>query len=98
MEPGSTQTRIIVEAVKATVSTLESNVKEIRDYRYTDLWRHLAAFGAGVVLVMTALVTAYFKLDDKISGLSTSNTRIETKLDDLIARIPPVPTAPPRRN
>jgi hypothetical protein len=97
MEPGSMQTRIIVEAVKASVSTLEANVKEIRDYRYTDLWRHLAAFAAGIVLVVGMLITVYFKIEDKMQILSTTSTRIETKLDDLIARIPPVQTPAPRR-
>jgi hypothetical protein len=97
MDSGTTQTRIIVEAVKTTVATLESNVKEIRDYRYTDLWRHLAAFAAGIVLVVGMLITAYFKIEDKMQILSTASTRMETKLDDLIARIPPVQTQVPRR-
>jgi hypothetical protein len=76
---------------------LEANVKEIRDYRYTDLWRHLAAFAAGIVLVVGMLIAGYFKIEDKIQILSTASTRMETKLDDLIARIPPVQTPVPRR-
>jgi hypothetical protein len=94
---GAAQTRLIVDAVKASVGILEGDVKAIRDYRYTDLLLHIGAFAGGIIIVVTMMVTAYFRLDDKIAALSTSNTRIETKLDDLLARIPPIPTPPPRR-
>ena len=58
--------------------------------------------GAAVV-VLGVLGAAYFKLDgkldvlfsrldDKIADSIKTSTRIETKLDDLIARVPPVQT------
>jgi hypothetical protein len=97
LDSGSNQTRVIVDAVKASVATLEGDVKAIRDYRYTDLLLHIGAFAGGIIIVVTMMVTAYFRLDDKITALSTSNTRIETKLEDLLARIPPVAAPVPRR-
>jgi hypothetical protein len=97
MDSGSAQTRQIVEAVKASVAGLTSDVKEIRNYRYTDLLLHIGAFAAGIVLVVTMMVAAYFKLEDKIQTLSTATTRVDTKLEDLLLRIPPVPTPAPRK-
>jgi hypothetical protein len=97
MDGGTAQTRQIVEAVKASVSELRQDVKDIKNYRYTDLLLHIGAFAGGIVLVVGMMVAAYFKLEDKISAVSTSNTRMETKLEDLLARIPPVQTPPPRR-
>ena len=97
MDAGTAQTRQIVDAVKASVASLHLEVKEIRDYRYTDLWRHLAAFAAGIVLIVGMMIAVYFKIEDKLQALSTTPTRLETKLDDLIARIPPVQAPVPRR-
>jgi hypothetical protein len=96
LDAGTAQTRQIVEAVKASVSELKQDVRDIKNYRYTDLLLHVGAFAGGIVLVVGMMVAAYFKLDDKISSVSTSNTRIETKLEDLLARIPPI-AAPPRK-
>lgn len=55
---------------------------------------------AGVVVIMVAIMGtlffAYFKLDDKISGISTELTRTQTKVDQLIQRpVPPAPTVLP---
>ena len=97
LDGGTNQTRMIVDAVKASVATLEGDVKAIRDYRYTDLLLHIGAFAGGIILVVTMMVAAYFRLDDKLSAVSTSNTKIETKLEDLLARIPPVATPAPRK-
>jgi hypothetical protein len=60
------------------------------------LW-HIATFAAGFLILAGAKITAYLRLDDKISDMSKSQVRIETKLDDLIARLPPAPTPIPRK-
>jgi hypothetical protein len=63
----------------------------------------IGAFAGGIILVVTLVLNVYSKLDDRIQTLSTTSTRTETKLDDLIARIPPTraarsrPAAPPVR-
>nr|AWM05765.1 hypothetical protein CIT39_04360 [Bradyrhizobium symbiodeficiens] len=54
----------------------------------------LFAFAGGYLLIDSKLA----KLSEKLDAFAVSNAKIETKLDDLIARIPPVPTSPPRRN
>ena len=98
MDAGTAQTRQIVEAVRGTVSDLSGEVKSIRDYRYTDLLLHIGAFATGIIIVVTLVLHLYSKLDDRIQALSTSSTRIETKLEDLLQRIPPVQSPAPRRN
>jgi hypothetical protein len=97
MDSGTAQTRQIVEAVKASVSGLASDVKEIRNYRYTDLLLHIGAFAGGIIIVVTLVLNVYSRLDDKIQNLSTTSTRVDTKLEDLLQRIPPVPTSPARK-
>lgn len=97
MTAATAQARVVVEAVNDSISELKQDVREIKGYRFTDLVLHISALAAGFVLLAGMMIAAYFKLEDKISALSTKSTRIETKLEDLLARIPPVPSPPPRR-
>jgi hypothetical protein len=90
MSPHAAQARLIADAMKDRVG----------DNRVADIKLAVAGFGA----VLFALAGGYLLLDNKISRLaeridaqSVTITRIETKLDDLIARIPPVATPAPRR-
>jgi hypothetical protein len=94
---GAGQTRLIVEAVKESVADLKLDVKEIKGYRFGDLFKYLSALAAAVVLLGGMMIAVYFKIEDKIHTLSTASTRIEQKLDDLILRIPPVQTPAPRK-
>jgi hypothetical protein len=87
---GAGQTRLIVEAVKESVADLKLDVKEIKNYRHGDLFKYLSAIAAAVVLLGGMMTAVYFKVEDKIHELSTSTTRIETKLEDLLQRIPAV--------
>lgn len=98
MDAGVTPvTRVLIDAVKESVSDLKSDVKEIKAQRFPDLLWHIAGLvGLGVILG-GMMLTVYFKLEDKISALSTSSAKIETKLEDLIARIPPVQAPVPKR-
>jgi hypothetical protein len=94
---GAGQTRLIVEAVKESVADLKSDVKEIKSHRYSDLVWHVSTLAAGFVLLTGMMIAAYFRLDDRVNGISMALTRVETKLDDLLQRIPPVPTPAPRK-
>lgn len=84
------QTRLIVDAVKESVCDLKVDVKDIKNHRHTDFVWNIGVLAAGFLLLSGAMITAYLRIDDKVSELSKSQIRIETKLDDLIARIPPV--------
>jgi len=92
---GAGQTRLIIEAVKETVSELKSDVRTIKDHRFADMLWHIGALVAALVVLGGMMIATYFKIEDRLQELSTSSTRMETKLEDLLQRIPPVPTAPP---
>jgi len=107
---GTGQTRLIIEAVKETVAELKGEVRSIRDNRFTDMMWHVGALAAGVILLGGMMIAAYFKIEDKIEAVSDSangkfeamsnaSTRVETKLEDLLQRIPPVtpPSGPARK-
>lgn len=93
---GSAHARAVVQEVK-------DDIREIKKDQKVDFRIVLGIFGAGFVILGTMLIVGYFrlddritKLDDKISSLSTTLVRIDTKLEDLLARIPPTQTAPHR--
>ena len=95
---GAGQTRLIVEAVKESVADLKADVKEIKGYRYGDLFKYLSAIAAAVVLLGGMLTAVYFRVEDKIHNLSNATTRMEAKLEDLLQRIPPTASTPaPKR-
>jgi hypothetical protein len=95
--PAFAQARIIVDAVKESVAELKSDVKEIKGHRHTDFVWIIGVLAAGFLVLLGAMATAYLRLDDKVSELSKSQTRIETRLEDLIARIPPTQTPVPKK-
>jgi len=94
---GAGQTRLIVEAVKESVAELRSDVKDIRSHRFSDLKWYICSLAAGVVLLGGMMIAAYFRLEDKISDISTGLTRVETKLDDLAKRFQPALTPAPKK-
>lgn len=77
-----------VSALKAGVETNEKTFRS--DFRWT--WGGIAA---GVVVIIGAIMgmffSAYFKLDDRISAAASGLVRIETKVDQLVARPAPLP-------
>ncbi|HVT56033.1 MAG TPA: hypothetical protein VHD34_08295, partial [Xanthobacteraceae bacterium] len=75
---------------------IKQDIKDIRGYRLTDLLLVGGGIIASFVLLASMMIAGYFRLEDKIQIISTAQTRIETKLEDLLARIPPMQT-PPRR-
>jgi hypothetical protein len=93
------QTRVIVDAVKETVAELKADVRNIRDHRFTDMMWHIGALTAGVILLGGMMITLYFKIEDKIEAISNESTKVETKLEDLLQRVPPgeAPSTAPTR-
>jgi hypothetical protein len=83
--------RVRVKALEDSIAEIKGDIKDIRSHRFTDFLWHLGAllaFGA-------AVSSLYFRIDDKISALSIISTKIDTKLESLLARIPLVPTPLP---
>ena len=78
------QTRLLYETFKETLSELKTDVREIRGHRVPDLVLLCSAVVGTFVILGGMLIFGYFKLEAKIDDLSTSLTRIETKLDDAL--------------
>jgi hypothetical protein len=84
--------RVPIKALEDSINEIKYDVKDVKAHRLIDFLWHagaLIAFG-------TFVIALYFWLDDKVSAISTTSARLETKLEDLLERLPPVPTPPQR--
>ncbi len=97
---GSGQTRLIIQAIEPTITELRNEMRDLRKTASNDFKWIIGGF----ILVGGMMIAGYFKLDDRISHLedrfitiSNTTTKIDTQLQDLLARIPPTPTPAPRR-
>jgi hypothetical protein len=90
-------TRVLIDAVKEQVADLKDDVKEIKSHRFADLLWHIGGLVGLAVIIGGLMLTIYFKLEEKISSIAKSSTKVETRLEDLIARIPPAPTPIPKK-
>jgi hypothetical protein len=73
--------KVQVEQTNLRINTQEQNSRT--DFRWT--WSGLAA---ATVLLISALIFGYFKLDDKAVTMSTGLTKVETKVDVLLQHTP----------
>jgi hypothetical protein len=100
--------RALQEALKESNANLRQDMSEIKTHTRADYHRTIYMFGAGFVLICCLfgwgytrvddhLSAAASRLDDKIATLSTTATRIDTKMEDLLARMPPVQTPIPHK-
>ena len=94
---GAGQLRIIVSQLDASIKDIRDDIGEIKDHRHSGFRWQVTVLGAGFILLATMFIVGYMRLEDRIDPLSISNTKIETKLDDLLARIPPAVTPAPKR-
>jgi hypothetical protein len=88
--------RIIVNAIEENVKELRNDVREINSQRHPDFIFYISIFAAGFVVLAGMMIVGYLKLDDKIGELDRRLIRVDTKLEDLLQRIPPIPTPPIR--
>jgi hypothetical protein len=98
--PASGQTRLLIQAIEPTISDIRGEMRGLRDSAKTDFKWLIGGF----ILIGGMVIAAYFRIDDRIAKLedkfhilSISSAKIETKLDDLLQRIPPVVAPPVRR-
>lgn len=91
------QTRLIVKAVEDTVSDIKGDIKDIKSYRHSDFVYIISIFGIGFMTLAAMIVVAYLRIDDKLTAINNNAIRTETKLDDLLRRVPPSPFQIPRR-
>lgn len=86
------------------VREFRDDIREIKRDQKADFRIVISMFGAGVVVVVGMLIYGYFRIDDRITkledrvnGMGTTLTRIDTKLEDLLARIPPAQSPLPHK-
>jgi hypothetical protein len=96
LSPSAAQTRLLVRAVQDSLVDVKTDIREIKSGEHAHFLLLLKIFGAAFVLLSGMLIFGYFRLEDRVSALDSSSIRIDTKLEDLLLRIPPIPTPPKR--
>lgn len=96
LSPTTGHLRLIVSAVEASVKDLKGDLRDVKNNRHSDFVYLISVFAGGFLLLAGMFIFGYLKIADKIDAQTISNAKIETKLDDLVARIPPVQSAPKR--
>lgn len=94
---GAGHTQAVVKSLEDSISEIKTDIRELKANRHSDFVYLITVFAAGFLLLSGILAAGYFRHDDKIEKLSHSNIRIETKLEDLLQRIPPVVVPAPKR-
>jgi hypothetical protein len=87
------QTQIAIGELKSDVKHLEGQAGDFRrDFRWT--WTGLVI---GFLILCGFFIAGYNRMEDKESILSTTMTKIETKVDQLLQRPPPPSVLPGQR-
>jgi pheromone shutdown protein TraB len=94
---GAGHTQAIVKSLEGSIADIKIDVRELKNSRHSDFVYMITVFGAGFLILAGLLGTVYFKLDDRIDRLSQIIIRADTRLEDLLQRIPPVTTPAPKR-
>ena len=97
VSPTTPQPRALVKALEDSLKDVKDDVRDIKSHRHSDFVTNMVIFSAGFVLLAGIIIAGYFRLDDKLERLSNSSVRVDTKLEDLLQRIPAIPTPPPKR-
>ena len=79
-----------VATIKDRIGTVETNARS--DHRFV-----LIIFGAGFLALGGMIISSYLMLSSQVRSIAISGQRIETRLDDLLARIPPAQTPIPTK-
>ena len=95
ISPNSGPARVIAEAIAKDITEIKSGVNDLKNNRRDDFIKLLMIYGAGFVFLAGMIVSSYLLLDNKISSVSDLGIRVDTKLEELIKRIPPVQTPVP---
>ena len=97
-----------LKSVRDDLRAAEGYIRSEGSEHKSDFRWIIGTFAAGFIILAGMFITGYLlvtaKIDQvssslasKIDPLTTSQVRTETKLDDLIQRIPPVQQAPAKR-
>jgi len=76
---------------------LLNDVNALKSDAKSDLRWLITIFGTGFLVLAGLLIYGYLRLDDRLSKTESLETKIDTKLEDLLQRIPPVVVPPPKK-
>jgi hypothetical protein len=91
------QTRFLINAIDVSTRELKDDVKDIKSHRHSDFVYMISVFSLGFILLAGMFIFGYFRLDDRIVELTKSSVRVETKLEDLLQRVPPILLPPSKQ-
>jgi hypothetical protein len=106
MSLGAGHIRLVINALEGSIHEIKGDVRDIKKQLHSDFVVTMYVFATGFILLAGMLIFGYFRLDDKIEGkmkdidnrvdtMVITTTKIDTKLDDLLQRIPPTQTPIP---
>ena len=104
-----TLVRAVQDALRESTADFRRDISEIRGHSRGDFYRLLYIFGAGFVALAIVFGWGYSRLEDRFTAVSTkiedkvdslekALIKVDTKLDDLLARIPPAVTPAPQKH
>lgn len=96
------------QELRSDMKDLRADISTLKTHADNHFYRTLYIFGAGFVAVVLLFAWGYTraddrqiasssKTDDRIAAQGTALTRIDQKLEDLLARIPPVQAPAPHK-
>lgn len=98
------QARLVVKALEDSIGEIKTDIKDIKSHRHSDFVWLITVFAAGFLMLAGLFWNGYSRIDDKferladkIDKLTASSIRSDTKLEDLLQRIPPAVTPSPKR-
>jgi hypothetical protein len=112
LSPTAAQTGVLVralqEGLRDSVTDLRREISELKRSTDGDYHRLLYIFGAGFIAIVVLFAWGYTRLEDRfitvsdklsdqIESLQNTTVKVDTKLGDLLERIPPAVTRPPTR-
>ena len=90
----SGQTRLVIESITKDIERTKDAVEKLVDGRASDFKYTVTIYAGGFLLLAGMIIVAYLLLDGKLTSLKESSIRVDTKLEELLKRIPPSPLAP----
>ena len=94
---GAAQTRLLINAIDVSTRELKGDVRDIKLHRHSDFVYMISVFAAGFLLLAGMLIAGYLLLDERIEKHTISSVRVETKLEDLLQRVPPILPPPSKQ-
>jgi hypothetical protein len=94
---GAGHTQAVVKSLEGSITDIKTDIRELKNNRHSDFVYLITVFAGGFIILAGLLGFGYFRLDDRIEKLTATSIRVETKLEDLLLRIPATVAPTPKR-